>query len=176
MSIADAGPVPFGTTFNIYDDFRTRNEFYGGELGLIGTKYKGRWSLEGMVKVALGNNRSKVSIDGATTSAVPGQTPNTLPGGLLALPSNIGTYSRNDFAAIPQFSLKVGYQWNCHLRTFVGYDFLYWNTVSRAGDQIDLRVDTNQLPPGSAGDYQEFTYRDTTFWAQGISGGVELRW
>jgi hypothetical protein len=176
MSIADQGPVAFGTTYNIFDDFRTRNEFYGGEFGLIGTTYRGRWSLEGLVKVALGNNHSTVRINGQTTTTVPGQAPNTLEGGLLALPSNIGTYSRNDFAVIPQFGVKVGYQCNCHVRLLVGYDFLYWANVSRAGDQIDTRVDTNQLPPGTAGNYPEFRYRDETFWAQGISGGVEVRW
>ena len=176
MSIAQQGPVAFGTKFDIFDDFRTRNEFQGGELGFIATAYHGAWFMEGLVNVALGNNHSKVRIDGATTTTVPGQAPNTLPGGLLALPSNIGTYERNDFAAIPHLALKLGYQWNCHLRTFVGYDIIYWNTVARAGEQIDLRIDTNQLPPGSPGQFPEFSYNTTTFWAQGISGGVEVRW
>ena len=176
MSIAQQGPVAFGTTFDITDRFRTRNEFQGGDIGLIGTAYRGAWSLEAMAKVALGNSHSKVRIQGSTTTTVPGQTPNTLEGGLLALPSNIGAYSRNDFAAIPQFTVRLGYQCNCHLRLLVGYDFLYWANVARAADQIDLRVDTNQLPPGSPGDFPQFRYADSNFWAQGISGGAEIRW
>jgi hypothetical protein len=176
LVMADTGPIAQGTTFDIYDSFRTRNSFYGGDLGLIGTAYRGRWSLEVTAKVALGNNHSQVRIDGATTSTVPTQEPVTLPGGLLALPSNIGTYSRNDFVAIPQLSAQLGYQWNCHIRTFVGYNILYWANVARAGDQIDLQVDTNQLPPGSAGQFPEFNFNDTSFWAQGINGGLEYRW
>jgi hypothetical protein len=175
-SIADSGPVAFGTTFDIYDTFRTRNEFHGGDVGLVGTAFRGKWSLEGTFKVALGNNRSVTTINGSTTTTVPGQQPNSLEGGLLALDSNIGTYRRDDFVVIPQIGLQLGYQWNCHLRTFVGYDFMYWANVMRAGDQIDLRVDTAQLPPGQPGDYPEFLARDSAFWAQGISGGVEVRW
>lgn len=176
MSIADSGPVAFGTLYDIYDSFRTRNEFQGGDIGLVGTVFRGKWSLETTVKVGIGNNHSVTTIDGATTTTVPGQQPNTLEGGLLALDSNIGTYRHDDFVVIPQVGFQLGYQWTCHLRTFVGYDFMYWANVMRAGDQIDLRVDTAQLPPGSPGDYPEFLNRDTAFWAQGISGGVEVRW
>lgn len=175
-SIAQSGPVAFGTTYDIFDRFQSRNEFQGGEIGLIGTVYRGRWSVEALAKVALGNTHSKVRINGSTTTTVPGQAPNTLPGGLLALPSNIGNYTRDDFSAIPQLSVKLGYQCSCHVRLLIGYDFLYWSNVARAADQIDLRVDTNQLPPGSPGDFPQFRFADSDFWAQGVSGGVEVRW
>ncbi len=174
--VAQGGSIAFGTRFDITDDFRTRNEFHGGEIGLVGEFYRGRWFMEALVKVALGNNHQKVRIDGRTITTVPGQQPNELPGGLLALPSNIGVYTRDDFAVVPQLAARLGYQFNCHLRGFVGYDFLYWANVARAGDQIDLRVDIAQLPPGQPGQFPEFRFRDESFWAQGISGGVEFRW
>jgi hypothetical protein len=178
MSIATGNvPVAFGTTYDIFDSFRSRNEFNGAELGLVGTMYRGRWSLEGTAKVGLGNTRTTVTIDGATTTTVPGQPSNTETGGLLALDSNIGTYRQDSFSAIPQLGVKVGYQCGCHMRLLLGYDFIYWDNVARAAEQIDTNVDTNQLPPPIAsGDSPAFRWVENSFWAQGVSAGVELRW
>ena len=73
-------------TFNIQDSFRARNDFYGGELGLRTQIYRGRWSLEFLTKLAMGDNRTIVGIMGTTTATPPNQPtqPTTL-GGVLAL-------------------------------------------------------------------------------------------
>src|SRR5262249_22126476 len=70
-------------------------------------------------------------------------------GGLLALQSTIGRQSRDRGAVIPEFGVQVGYQLTRHLRAYAGYTLIYWGEVARAGDQIDLTVNPNLLPPAT---------------------------
>ena len=134
------------TTFDIHDGFRTENDFYGCDIGFRSQVYRGRWSLELLTKLAVGNTHQIVAISGQTV--IDSQPP--LNGGILALPTNIGTYQRNVFTVIPQLSLELGYQINCHWRAYAGYNVLYWGSVRRAADQIDLNVDSRNFPSGRA--------------------------
>jgi len=81
----------------VQDSFLTRNEFYGGQFGLDGEWRLGRWFLGGTAKLAMGSMHQIVVIDGFTSSSAAG----TQRGGLLALPTNIGHYSRDTFALVP---------------------------------------------------------------------------
>ena len=115
-----------------------------------------------------------VLIDGVTSSTASG----TQRGGLLALPTNIGRYSRDSFAIVPELGLKVGYNFTDRLRGFVGYDVLYASNVVRPGDQVDTFVNSSFLPPGPGvgAPLPRFQFRQTDFWAQGVSFGLEWRY
>jgi hypothetical protein len=172
-----AGFVQIGTRFEIDDDFDTSNEFHGAEIGFIEDIHRGCWSLNLAAKLALGNNTQRVRINGSTVITPPNQTSASSVGGLLAQPTNIGTFERSDFTAIPNLSMNIGYQWTCHLRSYVGYSLIYWNDVARAGDQIDTTVNTSQLPPGAlvGAARPAFAFEDTNFWAHGVNAGLEFR-
>jgi hypothetical protein len=61
----------------------------------------------------------------------------------------------------------------------VGYNFLYWSRVARPGEQIDLDVNPDLLPPEeqfAGATRPRFEFRDTDFWAQGIRVGLEAAW
>ena len=80
---------------------------------------------------------------------------------------------------VPELGVRAGVQVTEHARVFVGYNFLYMSNVVRAGDQIDLRVNPNQLAPNNSlggPALPAFTPKTTDFWAQGISLGLELRY
>ena len=62
------------------------------------------------------------------------------------MPTNIGEFNRNVFSVVPEVGRNVGYQLTDHIRTFVGYNFLYWSNVIRPGDQIDRVIDINNIP------------------------------
>jgi hypothetical protein len=176
--VAIGGPN-IGLAFDIVDDFNTSNEFHGGELGLVADVRRGRWSLGVRALAALGNSHEIVNILGRTVRTSNG-VEETDAGGLFALRSNIGHYTRNHFAVLPELGMEIGYQWTCHLRTYVGYDILYWGDVVRASEQIDPRIDTNNLPfpPPDApagGPFPAVLFRETSYWAQGIRVGAELR-
>ena len=111
-----------------------------------------------------------------------GQVSNIYTGGLLTQQSNIGHYARDVFTVVPEVDLTLGYQITPHIEVNCGYTFLFWSQVARAGDQIDLAVDPNQIPQGgpttapAAGDHPIFAFHGTGFWAQGVNLGLTYRW
>jgi hypothetical protein len=174
-------PLTGGTNFRIFDQFDTKNEFYGGQIGLRTEYCTGPWSVNVTAKIALGDSHEEAAINGGTTIIPPGGPATVARAGILALPSNIGTFSHDTFAVVPELGITFGYQVNCHLRAFVGYNFLYWSDVARPGDQISLAVNPLQFPrtagpaPSTAGP-PFFSFKETDFWAQAITFGVEVRY
>jgi hypothetical protein len=167
-------------TFVVNDRFNTQNTFNGVEFGTLMQRYRGHWSIELLSKIAMGNVNQVVNINGSTKTTQNG-TSTTDVGGLLALPTNIGRYARDEFAVMPELGATLGYQLTPRLRATVGYNFIYWSRVARAGDQIDTNVNSRLLPNDSrplAGDtrHPQFVFQDTDFWAQGISAGLDYRW
>jgi hypothetical protein len=170
------GLAPVGTAFDVQDSFRARNAFNGGELGLVVSRTCCRWSWEATLKAAFGCNQETIDINGQTIITTPDGQAARYSGGLLALDTNIGHYTHNEFLVIPQIGLQLGYQLADHLRAEVGYDFLYWGQMARAAEQINLNIDPNNIPPNpSGGPEPRFVLQQTSFWAQGIHVGGELR-
>ena len=167
------GVIPAGTTKDLFDSFDTENQFNGGELGLSYRARMEQWSLEILGKAALGRTSSQVQVDGATTTMLPDGRSATFVGGLLAQETNIGAYRQNHFAVIPECDLTIGCNLTPQLRATVGYTFIYWNHVLRAGDQIDRSL--SQLPPEPPTGARRpiVPLRDTDFWAQGVNFGLD---
>lgn len=171
--------APAGT-FVVNDSFNTTNQFHGIELGTQMVGFRGRVSIEFLSKLALGGVDQVVNISGSTLTNQNGTT-TVSPGGLLALPSNIGQYQRGHFAIMPQLGLNAGFQLTPRLRALFGYTFVYLSQVARAGDQIDFDVNSSSLPnsPNSpTGDtrHPQFVFHETDFWAQGINLGLDFCW
>ncbi|MBI3407262.1 MAG: BBP7 family outer membrane beta-barrel protein [Planctomycetes bacterium] len=174
-----------GTFFQVRDSFGTRNTFYGGQIGASAEWKRDRWFVEGRVKIALGVTHESLSIDGGQTFLSPNGTVTNFTGGLLAVPSNIGRFSRDRFSVVPEVGVKLGYQVTDNVRVFVGYDFLYWSDVIRPGDQVDTVVNVTQVPnfcqnpafcPPNPAQRPAVLFRTSNFWAQGVSAGVEVRY
>jgi hypothetical protein len=186
-------PVTVGA---LTDQFKVTNDFYGGQLGLIGEWKRGPWCLEMTTKVALGSTHQTVTATGAQAGTFTGPPPfgvRTFNGpGLYVQPSNAGTRSQDSFSVVPEVGLNLGYQVRPHVKVFVGYDFLYWTNVLRAGDQIDPvlniaptpvavnnGVSINSLPLTQRAGMPIrpiVPFRETDFWAQGINFGVQFTW
>jgi hypothetical protein len=171
-----------GSTFIVADQFDTRNQFYGGQLGARAEYRRGNLYIDLAGSVALGTTHEELDINGNTVITPAGGTPIALTGGLLALPTNIGHFSRDRFAVVPEIGINVGYQVTQFMRAFVGYSFLYWSAVTRPGDAIDRTINPTQLPstqgPGTLVGPPRPTVilQDTEFWAQGINVGLEFRY
>ena len=148
IQASSTAPAPFtNSNAMLTDFFRTHDQFYGAEVGLGGEKRWGSWFVDWRAKVAIGDTHESLLIDGdqVITNRITGQV-TTTQGGLLALNSNIGRYSRDSFGVIPELNLHVGYAFTDHIRASIGYDFLYWSSVIRPGDQIDTGLDVNRIP------------------------------
>jgi hypothetical protein len=164
-----------GTKKSLFDQFDADNQFNGAELGVVYQEHLGRWSLEMLMKLGLGNTHSRVVIDGMTTTTARNGNTTTAVGGLLAQQTNIGTYEQNQFAVIPEVGVTLGYDLTCRLRATFGYTFLYWSRVARSADQLDLNA--SQLPPDPPSGTRQpaFAFSMNDFWAQGMNFGLEYR-
>jgi hypothetical protein len=169
--------------FLVNDGFITQNQFHGAEIGTKIQKYRGRWSLDLLSKIAIGNVTQTVTINGATAITQAGGPTTVFQGGLLAQQTNIGRYSRNELGLIPELGATMGYQITPRLRATLGYTFLFWANVARAGEQIDFNVNSNYLPGRMGttvpfGDPRTplFAFHENSFWAQGVSTGLDFRW
>jgi hypothetical protein len=166
-------------SFLIRDHFETENQFNGVDFGTQLNFCKGCFTLDLLSKVALGNTRSVINIDGSTIITQNAQS-QAYNGGLLAQRTNIGTYEADEFAVVPELGVNLGYQVNGCWRVTAGYTFIYWSRVARAGDQIDRDVNTGLLAPEdpevTTHLRPEFNLTYDHFWAQGLNVGLEGRW
>jgi hypothetical protein len=181
LAIRETASV-FATTFDIEDHFQTDNRFDGVDLGVVGKVYRGSLSLELLAKVALGNNRQRVTVFGqeiTTTSPLP---PSMRPGGLLAQSTNSRQETRDRFAVIPEIGAELGYQFANDLRVTLGYSFIFLSHVVRPGDQIDPAVDGRFLDPNLVPPFTPPAQRPaprfspSDMWVQGLNVGLEWRY
>ena len=111
----------------------------------------------------------------------------TVPGGLYALPgANIGRFTQNRFAVVPEVGLQLGYYLTPHWRFAVGYNFLYLSNLVRPAGQIDPGLDVTRIPnfnlPGgptvSPLPYVRPTptFKETDLFLQGISFSLQFTW
>lgn len=164
-----------------FDNFVAHNWFYGGQIGARADWQRGKLSVGVVAKVALGLTQELVTIEGASTLLNNGVPVQTVPGGVLALPSNIGRYLHNEFAVVPEFGLNIAYQITPAIRARFGYTFLYWSDVARPGAQVDTTLNPGSVPTdasfGTPGPNQPtFAFHQSSFWAQGLNFGLEFRY
>ena len=176
-------PFPAPSAVAAFDSFHTRNQFYGGQIGARGEYCQGNLFVGLSGKVALGDTHEVVNISGTSVLIPAGGQITTVSGGQFAAPSNSGRSKRDEFAVIPEAEIKFGYQFSRCFRAFAGYNFLYWSRVVRPGNQVDLVVDTAQVPidPGfnAAAPRAVFPrpqFQRSEFWAQGVDFGLEFRY
>jgi hypothetical protein len=168
-----------GTTMRLgsVDQFDGHNRFYGGQVGLRAELRRGPVFVALAGKVALGDAVQVVRLSGISRVAHAVRR-----GGIFALPSNSGRYERDQFAVVPEGSVRLGVYLNPKTRLYVGYDFLYLSDAARPADQIDRRLNPSQVPVFTRGGNllgaprPLFAFRDSDFWAQGLVLGLEYRY
>jgi hypothetical protein len=166
------GAPPLGTSFRVNDTYRTLTQFHGPDVGVAARLVRDRLCLTAMARLAFGWNVRDLKVDGSTALTVPGLPATTSPGGLLSA-GRIGETSSTVFSLVPEFRLGLGYRITERACVTVGYNLMWWTNVARAGDQIDLRVDTNLLPPALIPVVNRPpAIRDTTIWIQGFTAGL----
>jgi hypothetical protein len=176
---------PAGTEITVIDQFRTRNNFIGGNIGLMSEVRLGRLFMELRSGIGLGSTYSEVNISGSTQFRLPNLPASPLQtGGLLAQPTNIGSYRSSTFSYVPEVGVKLGLQVTDHFRIFAGYDLMYWTNVVRPGQIIDRNVNTSQLPsvnpttgavtpnPLNGSATPAFNFNRSDLWINGFNAGI----
>lgn len=169
--------VPVGSRLVLSDSFQTRNQFHGADLGLLAQWHRSRWSVDLLLKLALGSTRSRVTIGGATEISAPDQTPVAYSGAFLAQKTNIGQYDRTAFGVIPELGASLGYDLTQRLRLTAGYSLLCWSSVARPGEQIDANLNPTQFPPGTLTGLArpQYHFATSSYWIQGVTAGLDFR-
>jgi Putative beta barrel porin-7 (BBP7) len=168
-----------GASSSAFDAFETRNQFYGGQVGVRFNFTEPRWVADLSAKVAYGAINQSVRIDGATRADLVGLGTFALPGNTLTATSNIGDFSRTRSAFVPELTLNFGYRITPNAVFFVGYNFMLITDVVRAGSQIDPGVNPALLPFHFGPDRPlrpTVPFHSEDFWAQGLNFGLALRY
>jgi hypothetical protein len=174
--------IAFPDSLQDQDGFRTNNNFYGLQFG-----GKFRWDCDWVFvnafgKIALGANSQSVDINGFSTMITP--TGNTvLPGGILALPSNIGHHTQTVFSILPEGGINIGLKLTNNIQAMVGYSCLFWTEVVRPGGQIDGGINGSQVPTSQffgtpTGGQQRplFQFQNETLWVQSLTFGMQIQY
>jgi hypothetical protein len=170
-----------GVSIVDFDNFSTQNTFYGVDFG-----GRMRWqsgydwfAVTSYWKEALGTTYQTVNVGGATTLLTPGNA-TTVPGGILAQPSNIGTYSRSVFGSITEGGIGFTFTPCKYIRLDLGYSATYWNSVVRPGNQLNANVTPTQVPTNNVftgtapGNQPVFVFRPQGMTIQSLNVGLSF--
>lgn len=161
------------------DEFTTRNQFYGSQVGCkLGVQWE-KFAVEYVTKMAVGITHQVTIVNGSPLIVASPADPTLLPGPFLALPSNIGRLSSNRVTLVPELALRCRWQMTDHVALRLGYELLYWNKILCPGDQMDPHANLTQIPGRGpvVGDLVPARMiQHTDFFAQGLDAGIELRY
>ena len=122
------------------DNFHTRNEMWGGQ---IGGRYEVRRGLfYGTLtgKVAMGPNKQTSSIEGFSTATGPAVAPAAFPSGVLALQGANARHENTQwFAVSPEVGVQIGVQLSCSVRD------VHW---------LRMRLHQQRRPPRRLGQHE----------------------
>ena len=173
-------PFTPGSQIRVSDEFSAENQFHGLLLAVAGEYQFSFWYVQGRAGASIGRTHRTATTSGQTGFDLPPAAAVVIPGGLLAVSSNSGTFTDKDWAVVPEGAIRVGFRVTNNLRVFAGYSVLYWPSVYRAAEQIDPVVNPGLLPPpltplpGPA--RPQFPGRTSDLWIQSVSIGVEFRY
>ncbi|MGL4420670.1 MAG: BBP7 family outer membrane beta-barrel protein [Gemmataceae bacterium] len=181
LIIRDRSDLGGGVVNTVTDVFRTKNNFYGGQVGLhtrlLGT---GRATIDIVNKLALGAVNQRAEIFGTNTfTGLPVQDT-----GLYAGTANSGVFTRTKFAAAGEFGLNFGYEVSSGIRLHAGYSIIWLSSVIRPGHAIDPTINDSQVrfvadaPPDTQNRRPTFDFGRSAkdFWVQGLNLGISLAW
>jgi hypothetical protein len=166
-----------GTLIQTQDDFGSRNEFHGFDVGVRPRFVWQSLSVDLLAKIAVGDLHHVVNIRGSQVITVPGTPPIAQTGGVFALGTNIGSFPSNELAVLPEFGATLGWRVTSTIKVRVGYSLLMLNEVARAGDQVNTTINPNRFPgvTGPQGSLNEpaFYLNRTNTWVHGATVGLE---
>lgn len=175
--VTDAAAGVVGTQIDVLDQFDVENRFHGIDLGISGHSHQGCWSMDFLVKVALGVMNQEVDVFGEQVISIPNLDLTRNVGGLFSQESNIGKNDESKFGVIPEFDVNLSYALTPSFDLTIGYTFIYVNSVVRAGTVVDRTVD-----PGLAVDLDpvnsnrpQLNFDDSGYFLHGLNLGATAR-
>ncbi|WP_158222795.1 BBP7 family outer membrane beta-barrel protein [Rhodopirellula sp. MGV] len=157
-----------------FSEFDTENEFNGGQIGFESYVTRGPWAVRMLSKVHMGNMSRTVQKTGRSDDGVDNVINNVYDSSLLVDEEQLAS-SDDEFSFIPELNVTLGYRFRDHVSFTVGYNFMYFDKVALAGQQINRNVDGTDDPRTiGAANYRQPTIVDGSLWVQGISLGTTI--
>jgi hypothetical protein len=113
------------------DSIRTRNNFYGSQVGTVVSTAVGRWTFQGLTAVALGVTASDRDFSQTRLATLTGI-------GTVPLVQTTTGGQVNYFSVVAEGGVRVGFRITDHARLTLSYTGLYWSNVRRAQEQFNL--------------------------------------
>jgi len=178
------GIVPAPARIDVEDNFDVRNQYLATQVGLKGEYHYRRWVFGWTSKFGFGTNYQTLDIKGVSRLIpTPGALPNEVPGGLLAVSSNIGRTHKYMFAWNADSQIKLGYRMLRNLDVIFGYNFFWINNVIRPGTEIDPQINPQFVPTSASyGLAPTLTanpmrlFNQVDFWMMGLSAALHLQY
>jgi hypothetical protein len=149
-------------------------------LGLRGRYVSRPLYFDLIARVAMGTSHEVVNVSGRYESFNFTAPHAGGPEGIFAQPANEGQTSANDFAVVPEVQLRIGYAATNWLSVSLGYDFLYFSSVVRPGDQINRNLPKGQTFQQGGNSISTTSparlFNTTDFLAHGLTVGMGLRY
>lgn len=178
VSTDAGGVIPLDTEFVVNDRFAADSRYHAMNVGLNVGKSFSRWEIEASANLGLGAMNRRLQITGQTDVTIPALPTTTTAGGLLAQPTNIGTYRSSRFTAVPEWRLKAQRRLCDFAAIGISYDLMLVPNVWRASEQIDRTVNDSQIGGGAlvGAARPAPILASQTLWAQGISLSLDINW
>ncbi|WP_171470384.1 BBP7 family outer membrane beta-barrel protein [Frigoriglobus tundricola] len=182
LAIDSPSYFPNGNSLDVRDAIRTRNTFYGGQVGFasrIGGTERGL-GFEFTTKSGLGGVAQRAELVGSNTVVAAGVA-DVQPGGLYVRGLNAGTFTRDKFAYMQDLGIRLTYNFNPWVQVSFGYSFLYLSSVMRPGKAIDPVVNDSNVrfvanPTPSDLPRPAFAWRAEELVVQGMTFGLRIQY
>jgi len=132
-------------TVTTQDSIKTRNDFYGGQVGFRGDIGFGGFFVNLTGKVGAGYMRSYTELGGFSTITA-GGTQSAQSGGFYNEAQDLGKHRRDSFALLGEGGVNVGYQFGTILRLQAGYQFMWMNNVVRPTRSTTSALIPDRIP------------------------------
>jgi hypothetical protein len=159
------------------ESFRTRNQFWGGQVGSQIEVRWGRVFTHLVGKAAVGSVHEVAEVRGEPASPRAASPPARAG----SLTGAAGRLTHDDVAVVPEVNLNVGYQLTGAIRLYAGCSFLYLSESMRPGDAAGTALNSGSGPgslllgtPGAG--YPFSPAGRTDCWAQGLNFGLAFRY
>ncbi|MBA2115055.1 BBP7 family outer membrane beta-barrel protein [Bremerella alba] len=167
QDLAPPGGLATGDMVALSDNFSATNEFHGGQFGLIAEFQDGPFSWRALGKISVGGMKQEATISGQST--VNGAFRNNA--GIYTNSANEGSYTRDQFAYIPEVNVDMIYAYNCNLDFKIGANFVYFSDVVTGATMINTNVQPGALPTDP-----QFSFIEQDFWIVGMTLGMEYHY
>ena len=167
------GLVAPGTEIVVEDSIRATNDYHVFPLGLSYVNKLNAWRFDARALMALGFVHQEVAVRGSTDVSVNNDHVR-YPAGFLAVPPDLGTHDRTQFAWVPEVNLTLRRCLRGGVWMNFGYTVMYLPDVVQAPAHIRQTIDPALLPPAIAAPTNTaFALHTTDAWIHGLNAGLQ---